>query len=68
MSPVWEPDETPDPAEVHLCRCGQPMVVRDAATLGYCEVPPVYVCPKGATERGLDTWACDIAPARSSVA
>ena len=76
MSPVWEPDETPDPAEVqthdpaeiHLCRCGQLMDVRDEMTLGYREDPPVYVCPKRATERGHDTWAGDTAPARSPVA
>ena len=76
MSPVWEPDEapdpaqvqTPDPAEIHLCRCGQMMDVRDAMTLGYREDPPVYVCPKRATERGHDTWAADAGPARTPVA
>ncbi len=76
MSPVWEPDETPDPAEVqthdpaeiHLCRCGQLMDLRDETTLGYREDPPVYVCPKRDTERGHDTWAGDTAPRRSPVA
>jgi hypothetical protein len=70
MSPDTEHDETPvpDPGEVHLCRCGEPMTVRDAMTLGYHEVPPVYVCPKRATERGHDTWAGDLASGPSPVA
>jgi hypothetical protein len=60
MSPVTESDEKVDPADVHLCRCGQRMVVRDETTLGYREDPPVYVCPKRATERRHETWAGDI--------
>ena len=68
MRPATGPDETPAPAEVHLCRCGQPMLVRDAMTLGYREDPPVYVCPSRATERGHETWAGDLAAGRSSVA
>ena len=68
MSPATEPEDTAAPAEVPLCRCGRPMVVRDAMTLGYREDPPVFVCPKRATERGHETWAGDLASGRSSVA
>ena len=45
--------QTHEPAEIHLCRCGQVMDVRDAMTLGYREDPPVYVCPSG--PRSADT-------------
>ena len=68
MSPATGPEETPASAEIHLCRCGQPMIVRDAMTLGYREDPPVYVCPKRAIERGHETWAGDLGSRRSPVA